>query len=152
MTANDPEDGDTGPNSLQNYPVLSAAFSDGISTRIQGTLDSLPATTFAIEFFASPSCDPSGNGEGQTFLGEASVTTDAFGKASFQVLVPFGSGHQVVTATATDPAGNTSEFSACAGVTFATLPSSVPTLDVKGLVALTLLLAAAGTVILARAR
>jgi len=131
VTVNDPGDGDTGPNSLQNYPVLSAALSDGISTLIQGTLDSLPATTFTIEFFASPSCDSSGNGEGQTFLGETSVTTDAFGKASFQVSVPSGSGNQVVTATATDPTGNTSEFSACVGVTFATLPSSVPTLDVS---------------------
>jgi titin len=54
VTVNDPGDGDVGPNSLQNYPVLSAAFSDGISTRIQGTLDSVPATTFAIEFFSSP--------------------------------------------------------------------------------------------------
>jgi hypothetical protein len=70
VTADDAGDGDTGPNGLQNYPVLSAAFSDGISTQIHGTLDSLPATMFSIEFFGSPSCDSSGNGEGQTFLGE----------------------------------------------------------------------------------
>ncbi len=80
------------------------------------------------------------------------MTTDAFGKATFQVLVPFGSGNQVVTATATDPAGNTSEFSACAGVTFATLPSSVPTLDARHLLGLALLLAATGALILARTR
>jgi hypothetical protein len=152
VTADDAGDGDTGPNGLQNYPVLSAAFSDGISTQIQGTLDSLPATMFSIEFFGSPSCDSSGSGEGQTFLGEASVTTDSFGKASFQVLVASGSGNQVVTATATDPAGNTSEFSACVGVTFGTLPSSVPDLDAKHLLGLALLLAAAGILILARTR
>jgi len=152
VTPNDPGDSDTGPNTLQNYPVLSSAVSDGISTRVQGTLDSLPATTFTIEFFTSPSCDSSGNGEGQTFLGETSVTTDAFGKASFQVLAPSRSSNWVVTATATDPAGNTSEFSACAGVTFATLPSSVPTLDATHLLWLALLLAAAGMLILARTR
>ncbi len=152
VTANDAADNDSGPNNLQNFPVLSSAFSDGISTKIEGTLDTVSTTALTIQFFTSPSCDPSGNGEGQTFLGDASVTTDASGKASFQVMVPSGSGNQAITATATDPEGNTSEFSACVGVTFATLPSSVPTLDVKGLVALTLLLAAAGTVILARAR
>lgn len=152
VTANDPEDGDTGPNKLQNYPVLSSAVSDGISTRIQGTLDTLPATTFSIQFFSSPSCDPSGYGEGQTFLGEAFVTTDSSGKASLQVSVPSGSANHVVTATATDLAGNTSEFSACVGVTFATLPSSVPTLDAKHLLGLALLLAAAGALVLARAR
>jgi hypothetical protein len=152
VSANDPGDGDSGPNNFQNFPVVSSAVSDGITTRIQGTLDSLPATTFAIEFFGSPSCDPSDYGEGQTFLGEASVTTDAFGKASFQMSVPSGSGNQVVTATATDPAGNTSEFSACTGITFATLPSSVPTLDAMHLLGLALLLAAVGMSILARTR
>jgi hypothetical protein len=152
VTANDPGDGDTGPNTLQNYPALSSVVSDGISTRIQGTLDSLPSATFSIEFFSSPSCDSSGYGEGQTFLGEASVTTDASGKASFQVSVPSESANQVVTAAATDAAGNTSEFSACAGVTFASLPTSVPTLDVRHLLGLALLLAGAGTVILARIR
>ncbi len=148
VTPNDPGDADAGPNNLQNYPVLSAAVSDGISTRIQGTLDSVPATTFAIEFFASPSCDSSGNGEGQTLLGEASVTTDSFGKASFLMSVPSGSSNQVVTATATDPAGNTSEFSACAGVTFAPLPSSVPTLSPANLTALALLLGVVGVLAL----
>jgi len=152
VTPNDPGDSDTGPNSLQNFPILSSAVSDGISTRVQGTLDSFPATRFAIEFFASPSCDSSGNGEGQTLLGETSVTTDTFGKASFLMSVPSGSSNQVVTATATDPAGDTSEFSACVGVTFATLPSSVPTLDATHLLWLALLLAAAGMLILARTR
>ncbi len=148
VTSNDPGDSDTGPNNLQNFPVLSSAVSNGITTRIQGTLDSVPATTFKIEFFVSPSCDSSGNGEGQTLLGEASVTTDAFGKASFLMSVPSGSSNRVVTATATDPAGNTSEFSACAGVTFATLPSSVPTLSPANLTALAVLLGVVGVLTL----
>lgn len=152
VTTDDPGDGDAGPNGLQNYPVLSAALSDGISTQIQGTLESLPTAAFEFEFFASPSCDSSGNGEGQTLLGRASVITDSFGKASFLISVPFGSIDQFLTATATDAAGNTSEFSACAGVTFTTLPSSVPTLDARHLLGLALLLAAAGALVLARTR
>ena len=67
VTLNDVGDGDAGPNNLQNYPVLSAAISDGISPRITGALNSVPTTTFSVEFFASPSCDPSGNGEGRRF-------------------------------------------------------------------------------------
>jgi hypothetical protein len=55
-----------------------------------------------------------GNGEGQTFIGAANVVTNAAGNtnftANFLAIVPAGN---VVTATATDGAGNTSEFSAC---------------------------------------
>jgi hypothetical protein len=68
---------------------------------------------FRVEFFANAAPDPSGFGEGQTFLGFANVTTDASGHfggtANVAGAVPAG---QKVTATATDPAGNTSEFSA----------------------------------------
>lgn len=152
VTANDPGDADVGPNNLQNFPVLTSAVSDGITTLIRGTLDSSPGATFSIEFFASPSCDSSGYGEGQTFLGATSVTTDASGRASFQVLVASGAANRVVTATATDSAGNTSEFSACVSATFASLPSSVPTLDSGHLLGLALLLAGAGVFLLARIR
>ena len=113
VTANDPGDADVGANNLQNFPVIASATQTN-STRILGTLNSAANTTFTLEFFASPACDPSGNGEGQTFVGSAQVTTDAAGNALFDVTfaptVPSG---QAVTGTATDPAGNTSELSAC---------------------------------------
>jgi hypothetical protein len=152
VTANDPGDSDTGPNNLQNFPVLSSAVSDEISTRVQGTLNSLAATTFTVQFFSSPNCDASGHGEGQNFLGEASVTTDSTGNANFQVSLSSVSADQVITATATDPSGNTSEFSPCAGVTFGTLPTSVPVLDGRHLAALALLLAVSGAVLIGRSR
>lgn len=147
VTANDPGDADTGPNNLQNFPVLSSAVSDGISTRVSGTLNSLPATTFLIQFSSNRACDPSGYGEGENFLGEASITTDSSGNADFQVSLPSGSTGQVVTATATDPSGNTSEFSQCAGVTFASLPTSVPTLGVYVLLLFGVALAVVGAII-----
>jgi hypothetical protein len=113
VTANDAGDGDTGPNNLQNFPVLTAAT--GNSTTIEGTLNSMPNTEFHLEFFSNTDCDPSDHGEGETFLGSTDVTTDGSGDASFTVtfpdLVPAG---QFVTATATDPNNNTSEFSECA--------------------------------------
>jgi hypothetical protein len=65
-----------------------------------------------VEFFASDAPDPSGFGEGQSFLGFTTVMTDGNGNSGFTVTLPVGAhSGQVITATATDPAGNTSEFS-----------------------------------------
>ncbi|MGH9369679.1 MAG: right-handed parallel beta-helix repeat-containing protein [Thermoanaerobaculia bacterium] len=114
VTPNDLGDADIGVNNLQNFPVLSSASSSGGSTDIQGTLNSTANTAFTLEFFSSVFCDPSAHGEGQTFLGSTMVTTDGSGNASFNVTLPVSvfSRHRL-TATATDPSGNTSEFSAC---------------------------------------
>ncbi|MEW6131283.1 MAG: CSLREA domain-containing protein [Acidobacteriota bacterium] len=117
VTTNDACDVDTGANNLQNFPVLTSATSNGITTTIQGTLNSTASTTFTLEFFANDNCDSSGFGEGQTFIGSATVTTDGDCNASFNVTLPAAvHAGQVITATAIDPAGNTSEFSQCAPV------------------------------------
>jgi Periplasmic copper-binding protein (NosD)/RTX calcium-binding nonapeptide repeat (4 copies) len=110
VTDNDPGDGDGGANGLQNFPVITAASTGPGSTSVAGTLNSTAETTFRLEFFASGAADPSDHGEGQTFLGFTTVTTDASGDASFNVSLPTVGGG-VISATATDPAGNTSEFS-----------------------------------------
>ena len=114
VTANDPGDADPGPNNLQNFPLLVSASSPGLTTIVQGTLASAPNTLYKVDFFWSPSCDPSGQGEGENYLDTADVTTDGSGNASFVLTLnrasPLGS---VITATATDPGGNTSEFSNC---------------------------------------
>ena len=88
VTPNDPGDPDTGPNNLQNFPVLTSVSSGGGNTTIIGTLNSNANTTYRIEFFANDTLDPSGNGEGQSFLGSTNVTTDGSGNASFNVIVP----------------------------------------------------------------
>lgn len=114
VTSNDPGDADTGANNLQNFPVLTSTSSNGASTTVQGTLNSAANASFRIEFFASTACGPSGFGAGQTFLGAAAVTTDAAGNAIINVSLPVGvPAGQQVTATATDPNNNTSEFSGC---------------------------------------
>ena len=101
-----------GPNDFQNYPVLSGALA-GSTTLVSGTLSSLPNTTFSLDFYASASADPSGHGQGQRYLGSLSVTTDFTGNATFvaQNLGQTAVG-EVISATATDPNGNTSEFAA----------------------------------------
>ena len=109
-TANDPGDIDTGPNGLQNKPVISSAKSSSTKSTITGKLNSNPELSHLIQFFSNPS----GTNEGRKFLGQKSVTTGADGKATFTFSpsskVAVG---QTITATATFlRASNTSEFSA----------------------------------------
>ena len=115
VSPNDPLDSDGGPNDRQNFPVLSGVSRMGGSTRIDGTISSMPSTPYRIELFSSVQCDPLGNGEGNTLLSSADVSTDSEGNASFgitpTVAIP---SNRYLTATATDTLlGNTSEFSAC---------------------------------------
>ena len=118
VTQNDAADGDTGPNQLQNFPWINSVTTDGSATTITGSLASTPNIIYRIEFFSNAACDPSGNGEGQRFLGTVNITSAGDGNGGFQVTfgtaLPQGT---PVTATATDPAGNTSEFSKCRKVT-----------------------------------
>jgi parallel beta-helix repeat protein len=124
VTPNDAGDVDTGPNDLQNFPLLTSAVRSGSNTNIQGTLQSSPSSTFRIEFFSSLACNMLGNGEGQTFIGSTNVVTDAAGNANINVLLPvIVPDMQSVTSTATDALGNTSEFSAC--VTMVTPPCQI---------------------------
>jgi hypothetical protein len=113
VTANDVNDGDTGANHLQNFPVITGTMSSSNSTTIQGNLKSIPNTTFQLDFYSSSAVDPSGNGEGAQFVNSTSVTTNGNGDGTINATFPVGlAAGRVITATATDPNGNTSEFSA----------------------------------------
>ena len=126
VTPNDTDDPDTGANNLQNFPVLDAATAGGGETEVSGTLNSEASKTYRIEFFSNPSCDPSGNGEGKTFLGSTNATTDANGDVAFNAtLTTEATVGDAITATATDPGGNTSEFSACEEVAEPAPPATI---------------------------
>jgi len=131
VTPNDLGDTDAGPNNLQNFPVINSAITNGSSTTVTGALDSTPNTGITIQFFGNASCDPSGNGEGQTFVGSINQTTGVDGhfmfSATMMTNVPAG---QFITTTATDSANNTSEFSQCVQVT-ATAPPALPTVQLS---------------------
>jgi CSLREA domain-containing protein len=107
-TAND---GDTGPNNLQNFPEITSATTSSSTgeTKIDMFLDTVPISAFDIRFYSNPR----DTGEGKTFIGQLEgVTTNSNGTASINDFVatksvPVG---QSITATATDPSGNTSEF------------------------------------------
>ncbi len=103
--------GTSGPNNYQNYPVLQAAQSDGTLTTVQGKLNALPSTNYLIQFYCSATSSASGFGQGQTLIGSELVPTDGSGLAT--VVYPLSvatTPGQWISATATDPAGDTSEF------------------------------------------
>ena len=84
VTPNDAGDADTGPNELQNYPVLNSATRVAAgTTQVDGALNSTTTATFRLEFFANSACDASGNGEGESFLGYLTSTTGGTGSVSF---------------------------------------------------------------------
>ncbi len=101
----------SGNNYDQNYPVLATAQSGSTDTSISGSLNSAANTQYTVDFYANPTPDPSGYGQGQTYLGSTQVTTDANGNVTFTADLDVGNlTGQWITATATDPNGNTSEF------------------------------------------
>ncbi len=108
VTPNHGPQPESGPNALRNFPVLETVT----PYSVEGFLDSAPHTNFTLHFYSSESCDPSGYGQGQTRIAVTAVTTDASGHAVFGVSLTAPPG-QGVAATATDAAGNTSEFSPC---------------------------------------
>lgn len=106
ITSNDLDDTDEGTNGLQNAPIIVTA-----GNSITGTLNSEPNQTYRIEFFANNTADPSGHGEGEIFLGFLDTTTDANGDAAFTFNSPTAPANgQFITATATNPDNQTSEF------------------------------------------
>ncbi len=118
VTANDLNDADSGPNNLQNFPVLSDGSATPTSLTFNGTLD-IPAgiaspLAYTLAFYESAACDASGNGEGATFLASQTVNlTSSAESFSVTLAVAPNTSSSAVTATATDPDGNTSEFSNC---------------------------------------
>ncbi len=124
---NDLGDADSGANDLQNFPIITSAFGRYITT-VQGTLNSGTNKTYALDFYSSQAPDPSNYGEGQRWLGTIGVTTAGNGNGSFAVnftnSVPLD---RYITATATDSANNTSEFSLVA-----TIPTNSPAIDTDG--------------------
>ena len=93
-------------------------------TRILGTMNGQSGKSYTLEFFASPTIDLSGFGEGEVYLGQATVSLGAACSTNFTAtLTKLVNASWVITATATDTNNNTSEFSA--GVTNATVPALV---------------------------
>jgi len=93
-------------------PVLTSAAHASNGTTIAGTYMGRPNTTYQLDFYGDTSASPSGMGLGETLLGSESVLTDANGNATYTASVAaLPVGETLLSATATDPNGNTSAFS-----------------------------------------
>lgn len=130
ITANDALDADSGPNGLQNFPVLTSVNAFNSQLFVTGTLNSRSGETYTLSFYSSAANDGSNNSQGEVPIGQQPVSTNASGVATFTVVLPFVTPGHVITATATDSAGNTSEFSA-SQVVGNTVPVN-PILDLPG--------------------
>ncbi|HTR01622.1 MAG TPA: S-layer homology domain-containing protein [Thermoanaerobaculia bacterium] len=129
VTVNDPLDADTGANELQNFPFISSVDYGSTSLVVHGILQSTPNVTFDLDFYESPSCTPHPRDLLQSayYIGSTQVTTDDSGNISFTTppLADANAANQpIISATATDPNGNTSEFSQ--NVIYASAPRSGP--------------------------
>lgn len=109
---NDPGDPDSGANRLQNTPELVdvAVFEDHVTAVFSVSTDPANATYPLLVDFYVADADTE---EGQTYIGTATYTATDFAtgevEKAFTALAPLVPGNDVV-ATATDAAGNTSEF------------------------------------------
>jgi hypothetical protein len=102
-------------------PVLTraVAYDEDNLLSLSGTLSGTPNKDHELDFFVSEACDPSGEGEGQNYVGTLSLFGTPSGATSFVSVTFPGSytpGH-FVTATATDEDGSSSQFSWCFTIT-----------------------------------
>ena len=122
VTPNDANDPDITSNHLMNFPVINSITSSNGQVTINYDLDindaEAGATGYRVEFFANDAADPSGYGEGQTFLGYENIAGDVTGQ-SVTLTLPAGvEGNKFISATttmtdnSTDGFGHTSEFGA----------------------------------------
>ncbi len=106
---------DAGANNDQAAPTLTAAVPGSSTTNVQGWMLGAPNTSYTIDLYANSACDQSGFGQAQAPFGSLSVATAADGTAPISAtLSGVAAFNQPMTATATDPSGNTSALSMCA--------------------------------------
>lgn len=138
-------------NRGQNFPVIRAAErrTSGITpinrpVEIRGTLRSTVGGPYRIEFFAGASCDANDHGEGDRLLGTVNLTiaNEPYCPTPGGLCVPCAASNctkeftlfvpeldvavgTAITATATSPSGDTSEFSECRLATREPLPDDL---------------------------
>ena len=137
FTPNDPTDADVGPNNLQNYPNIVSFAITGDNLIVNYQVDSAPAhssygsTGIYVEFFEADA-----SGEGRDFLGSDHYLLSDYNNGlpgtrqknlGNAAALGFVAGDRL-TATATDTAGNSSEFTpALAGIVAISGRVSTPT-------------------------
>jgi Calx-beta domain/Bacterial pre-peptidase C-terminal domain len=145
ITLNDPGDADGGANLQQNFPHLASSsislhedpqeVDNRVSAamiNVTGTLNSSPNTSFTVHwYFSSDAQCVSGQAASRplVFGRVPNVNTDTAGDASFSIPLDFPAGltSGIINCSATDPQGNTSEYSSCFAVSAGGNPTPTPT-------------------------
>jgi hypothetical protein len=114
--ANDPLDADSGPNELQNGPVIVDAQQTIRGTIISGELSSAPLEVYTIDVYSDLRVN--GACEARAHVGSVVVRTRSNGRARFTLTTVLASVGELVSATATQGEagvglGSTSELSPC---------------------------------------
>lgn len=134
VTANDAGDADTGPNALQNFPVVTSV----VGTTVNFLLDAQAnASGYRIDFYDNPGgVDPTGHGEGQVWLGSCIVASPSATAPSSCTVPGVNAATLRTTATrcqnagcsstATTSIGETSEFSGPTLGTIVIVKDAVP--------------------------
>ena len=103
--------------------TLTSSTSTTANSTVQGVLGGLPGQTYQVDVYNNLAADPSGYGEGQTYVGTISVIIGPGGLSTFSQTFPTPLGaNPILTATATDLLGTTSEYSA-------SFPNNLPQSD-----------------------
>lgn len=106
-TLNDPGDGDAGPNSLLNYPVVESIDPVGANFAITYVLDA-PAANYVVDFYVNPAgADPSGFGEAEQWVVSHVVFSHPGGSASYTTpAIPLPAGALITGAAYLNGGGN----------------------------------------------
>ncbi len=125
-SSNQPSNPASGPNHLQNYPILSSVQrigSSGATLFVTADLISAPSSVYRIDVYGAGACDNSaaGRGAAEFFLGHGLATTNASGEVHFALAIPAPPAYapvlNVATAIATSASGDTSEVGNCVPIT-----------------------------------
>jgi hypothetical protein len=112
LAPNDWLDADAGGNLRQNSPVLLRAITGSTYWLAYGRLYSAPNTTYQIDYYGG-TCGADRRGEPSYYLASSNATTNAQGFADVSFLGGVHVTQSHLMATATDPAGNTSQITPC---------------------------------------
>jgi uncharacterized repeat protein (TIGR01451 family) len=99
---NDTLDPDSGPNNLQNSPVITTRTINVTDITISGTLNSWASSIYRVELFATtPIFNDTTDREGNEYLGYQQVTTDSSGNASWSINIPLSYQNHTYSVNAT---------------------------------------------------
>lgn len=101
-----------GANGNIGAPTLTGSLRLPMGTQVSGTFVATNTMPYILEFFSNATAEPSGFGEGQTFLFRTTITPTSSGTQTFTATIPtvVAAGF-FITATVTDANNNTSQFS-----------------------------------------